>query len=69
MNWGEIPAESPGESGGVYGPNDQRVSRHISGSVLEIAEVDLSSPARWRARFGDTLGAPIVGRSTPSLEE
>ena len=55
------------EAGSVYGPDGQRVSRRVPGSVLEIAELDLSSPVGWRARFGDTLGAPIVGRSTPSL--
>jgi 5-aminopentanamidase len=66
---GDYPEARFTEAGGVYGPDGQRVSQHVPGSALEIAELDLSSPARWRARFGDTLDAPIVGRSTPSLED
>jgi 5-aminopentanamidase len=66
---GDYPEARFTEAGGVYGPDGQRVSRRVPGSALEIAELDLSSPARWRARFGDTLDAPIVGRSTPSLED
>ena len=66
---GDYPDARFTEAGGVYGPDGQRVSRRVPGSALEIAELDLSSPARWRARFGDTLDAPIVGRSTPSLED
>ena len=57
------------EAGGVYGPDGQRVSRRVPGSVLETAELDLSSPARWRARFGDTLGAPVAGHPASSLED
>ena len=65
---GDYPEARFTEAGGVYGPDGLRVSRRVSGRVLEIAEVDLSYPARWRARFGDTLGASIVGHPAPSLE-
>ena len=66
---GDYPEARFTEAGGVYGPDGQRVSRRVPGSVLEIAELDLSYPARWRARFGDTLGASIVCHPAPSLED
>lgn len=66
---GDYPEARFTEAGGVYGPDGLRVSRRVPGSALEIAELDLSFPARWRARFGDTLGARIMGHPAPSLED
>jgi 5-aminopentanamidase len=66
---GDYPEARFTEAGGVYGPDGLRVSRRVPGSALEIAEVDLTLPARWRARFGNTLGVPIAGHAGPSLED
>jgi hypothetical protein len=66
---GDYPEARFTEAGGVYGPDGLRVSRRVPGSALEIAEVDLTLPARWQARFGNTLGVPSAGHAGPSLED
>ena len=66
---GDYPEARFTEAGGVYGPDGLRVSRRVPGSALEISEVDLTFPAKWRTHFGDTLGAPIMGHPAPSLED
>lgn len=65
---GDYPEARFGEAGGVYGPDGLRVSRHVPGSALEVAEVDPGLPERWRTCFGDTLGVPIFGPLEPPLE-
>jgi predicted amidohydrolase len=65
---GAYPEARFGGGGGVYGPDGLCVSRHVPGSALEVAELDATFPASWRARFGDTLIAPKVERLAPSLE-
>lgn len=65
---GDYPEARFGESGGVYGPDGLRVSHLVPGSALEVAEVDPGLPAKWRARFGDTLGVPAIELLAPSLE-